>query len=94
MIKAAMKAMSMATKVSIRQDPEGVLGMQFMISNPGEGPENTFIDFRFLAQREDEEDEGEEEEDGDNDDEEQAEEVGGGGESYGEFGDEDEDIFI
>ncbi|GAB1310038.1 checkpoint clamp complex protein Rad1 [Madurella fahalii] len=64
MIKSASEAMKIASKVSLRGDGQGVLSMQFMVEV--EGPEPSFLDFRFVpyAVCEDE-DMGEEEEDGD-----------------------------
>ncbi|KAL7271932.1 checkpoint clamp complex protein Rad1 [Rhizina undulata] len=46
LFKHALRAMSIATKVSIRGDSLGVLSMQFMIEADGGMP--NFIDFRFL----------------------------------------------
>ncbi|KAK5945234.1 checkpoint clamp complex protein Rad1 [Knufia obscura] len=59
LIKKAGRAMNVATKVSIRQDRQGVLSLQFMIeamdTQAGSGPGNaassgrfSFIDFRFV----------------------------------------------
>jgi len=64
LIKGATRAMSMANKVSIRGDEQGVLSMQFMIEVEGGGV--SFVDFRFVAYvpedgEGDEEDEEEEE---------------------------------
>jgi len=55
--------MSMANKVSIRGDDQGVLSLQFMIELEGGGV--SFVDFRFVAYvpEEGEGDEEEEEED-------------------------------
>ena len=47
LIKGASRAMSMATKVSIRGDEQGVLSLQFMIEVEGGGV--SFVDFRFVA---------------------------------------------
>ena len=46
--------MSVATKVSIRADAQGVLSLQFMIEM--EGGKVSFVDFRFVPQIEDDED--------------------------------------
>lgn len=46
LIKAASRAMEIATKVSIRTDEQGVLSLQFMIEV--EGGSYTFVDFRFV----------------------------------------------
>ncbi|KAL8764701.1 MAG: hypothetical protein Q9209_007924 [Squamulea sp. 1 TL-2023] len=46
LIKAATRAMSIASKVSIRGDQQGVLSFQFMIEIEGIGV--SFIDFRFV----------------------------------------------
>lgn len=46
LIKAAARAMALATKVSIRGDDQGVLSLQFMIEV--EGGVVSFIDFRFV----------------------------------------------
>ncbi|KAI9771118.1 MAG: ssDNA endodeoxyribonuclease [Geoglossum simile] len=66
LIKAASKAMALASKVSIRGDEVGVLSLQFMIEVEGGGV--SFVDFRFVpftAQEgeDDEEEDGEREED-------------------------------
>jgi len=63
LITGASKAMSMANKVSIRGDDQGVLSLQFMIELEGGGV--SFVDFRFVAYvpEEGEGDEEEEEED-------------------------------
>ena len=47
LIKGASRAMSMASKVSIRGDEQGVLSLQFMIEVEGGGV--SFVDFRFVA---------------------------------------------
>ncbi|MCJ1248883.1 ssDNA endodeoxyribonuclease [Trapelia coarctata] len=47
LIMGASKAMSMANKVSIRGDDQGVLSLQFMIELEGGGV--SFVDFRFVA---------------------------------------------
>lgn len=46
LIKGASRAMSIATKVSIRSDGEGVLSLQFMVEVEGGGI--SFVDFRFV----------------------------------------------
>lgn len=46
LIKGASRAMSIATKVSIRSDEQGVLSLQFMIEVEGGGI--SFVDFRFV----------------------------------------------
>lgn len=46
LVKAASRAMEMATKVSIRTDEQGVLSLQFMIEVEGGG--YSFVDFRFV----------------------------------------------
>ncbi|KAL8653099.1 MAG: hypothetical protein Q9210_002296 [Variospora velana] len=46
LVKAASRAMDMASKVSIRGDEQGVLSLQFMIEL--EGGRVSFIDFRFV----------------------------------------------
>ncbi|ODQ55904.1 Rad1-domain-containing protein [Saitoella complicata NRRL Y-17804] len=58
MIRHAIKAMSLATKVSVRADEDGVMSMQFMI-DVGEG-HFSFVDFRFLPELEDENERGNE----------------------------------
>ncbi|KAI9840528.1 MAG: ssDNA endodeoxyribonuclease [Thelocarpon superellum] len=45
-IKAASRAMAIASKVSIRGDEQGVLSLQFMIETEGGGV--SFVDFRFV----------------------------------------------
>ena len=46
LIRGASRAMSIATKVSIRGDEQGVLSLQFMIEVDGGGV--SFVDFRFV----------------------------------------------
>lgn len=46
MVKAAARAMAIASKVSIRCDDQGVLSLQFMIDTENGGV--SFIDFRFV----------------------------------------------
>ena len=46
LIKAAGRAMAIASKVSIRADTHGVLSLQFMIEVEGGGV--SFVDFRFM----------------------------------------------
>ncbi|KAI9868102.1 MAG: ssDNA endodeoxyribonuclease [Trichoglossum hirsutum] len=63
LIKAASRAMAIASKVSIRGDDVGVLSLQFMIEVEGGGV--SFVDFRFVpfvAQEGEEDEEGENEE--------------------------------
>ncbi|OLL27063.1 DNA damage checkpoint control protein rad1 [Neolecta irregularis DAH-3] len=48
MIKLASKAMSLATKASVRTDENGVLSIQFMISFSN--GKNSFVDFRYLPE--------------------------------------------
>ncbi|KAI9817100.1 MAG: ssDNA endodeoxyribonuclease [Pycnora praestabilis] len=57
-IKAAGKAMALASKVSIRGDYQGVLSLQFMIEVEGGGV--SFVDFRFVPFLEEEGDDDEE----------------------------------
>ena len=53
LVQKAAKAMSLATKVSIRADTQGVLSLQFMIEV--EAGKVSFVDFRFVPLVEDEE---------------------------------------
>lgn len=46
LIKAAIEALRISSKVSIRGDAQGVLNMQFMVGI--EGDDNSFIDFTFV----------------------------------------------
>jgi len=46
LIKAASRAMTAASKVSIRTDEQGVLSLQFMIEVEGGGV--SFIEMRFV----------------------------------------------
>ncbi|KAF2268235.1 Rad1-domain-containing protein [Lojkania enalia] len=50
LIQKAARAMSVATKVSIRSDTQGVLSLQFMIEVDAgaEGAKVSFVDFRFV----------------------------------------------
>ncbi|KAF1831163.1 Rad1-domain-containing protein [Decorospora gaudefroyi] len=64
LIQRAARAMSVATKVSIRADTQGVLSLQFMIEvegggSSGGGGKISFVDFRFvpLVEEDDDEDE-------------------------------------
>jgi cell cycle checkpoint protein len=68
-IAATKKALSAATKVSIRADDQGVLSLQFMIENL-EGGGVSFVDFRFVPLVGEEGDEVEVEAGGSNTDEE------------------------
>jgi cell cycle checkpoint protein len=56
MVQKAARAMSAATKVSLRGDSQGVLSLQFMIEV--EAGKVSFIDFRFVPFVLEEEDEG------------------------------------
>lgn len=47
LLKAATRAMGMASKVSIRGDECGVLNMQFLVGVESEGV--SYVDFRFVA---------------------------------------------
>jgi cell cycle checkpoint protein len=63
-VRKAVKAMTVAEKVSIRTDSQGVLSLQFMVQL--EGGHVTFVDFKFVPHvAEDEEDDDEEEEEDD-----------------------------
>jgi cell cycle checkpoint protein len=68
MVKAALEAMRLASKVSVRGDEQGVLSLQFMVEVEGGGV--SFVDFRFVPFIRGEEDDEEEEQSGDNEDEE------------------------
>ncbi|PQE18807.1 repair Rad1 Rec1 Rad17 protein [Rutstroemia sp. NJR-2017a WRK4] len=68
MVKAALEAMRLASKVSVRGDEQGVLSLQFMVEVEGGGV--SFVDFRFVPFIRGEEDEDDEEQSGDNEDEE------------------------
>lgn len=64
MIRAAVRAMSIASKVSIRVDNQGVLSLQFMIELVELEGKVSFVDFRFvpfLLEPDDEDDTGHEE---------------------------------
>ncbi|OBT54933.1 hypothetical protein VE04_04385 [Pseudogymnoascus sp. 24MN13] len=61
MVKAAVEAMKLASKVSFRGDSQGVLSLQFMIEVDGGGI--SFIDFRFVPFISGDEDDTESEED-------------------------------
>jgi cell cycle checkpoint protein len=58
LIQRAARAMSVATKVSVRVDEQGVLSLQFMIEV--EVGKVSFVDFRFVPLVEEEEEEGDE----------------------------------
>jgi cell cycle checkpoint protein len=66
LIQKAARAMSVATKVSIRVDAQDVLSMQFMVEVDGSGGAGSgdsaakvsFVDFRFVPLVEDEEEQG------------------------------------
>ncbi|KAL8629459.1 hypothetical protein Q9189_004850 [Teloschistes chrysophthalmus] len=70
LIKAASRAMQLATKVSIRGDEQGVLSLQFMIELEGGGV--SFIDFRFVPLLPEEGEEDEDNEEGHDDDMDEA----------------------
>ena len=63
LIQKAARAMSVATKVSVRVDTQDVLSMQFMIEVDGSGGSGSgdsaarvsFVDFRFVPLVEDDE---------------------------------------
>ncbi len=73
LIQKAARAMSVATKVSVRVDTQGVLSLQFMIEVEGSGAPSTgnnasgaagpgkvsFVDFRFVPLVEEDDEEGE-----------------------------------
>lgn len=66
MIRAAVRAMALAEKVSIRTDDQGVLNLQFMV--PLEAGYVTFVDFKlvpFIPEDGDEEDEDDADAEGD-----------------------------
>ncbi|KAL1612804.1 checkpoint clamp complex protein Rad1 [Paraconiothyrium brasiliense] len=58
LLQRAARAMSVATKVSVRVDEQGVLSLQFMIEV--EVGKVSFVDFRFVPLVEEEEDDGDE----------------------------------
>lgn len=66
LIQKAARAMSVASKVSVRVDTQGVLSMQFMIEvEPAAGggtSKVSFVDFRFVPLVEDENEAGDEDE--------------------------------
>ncbi|KAJ9656027.1 checkpoint clamp complex protein Rad1 [Coniosporium apollinis] len=63
LVRAASRAMAVATKVSIRADEQGMLSLQFMIEV--DGRKVSFVDFRFVPLvDEDAEDEEREQEEG------------------------------
>lgn len=67
LIKKAGRAMQLASKVSVRQDSQGVLSLQFLVDSIQSGPSNAtqaqpgsnplFIDYRFLPLIDEDEDE-------------------------------------
>jgi cell cycle checkpoint protein len=69
LVRYAVRAMAVASKVSIRGDGAGVLSLQFMVEWEGKA---SFIDFRFLPVEE-----GEEEAGGDGDGDGDGDEDGG-----------------
>jgi len=81
LIQRAARAMSVATKVSVRMDDQGVLSLQFMIEV--ESGKVSFVDFRFVPLVEDDEGEGE----GD-------ETMAGDGEGGSRSGSEDENMLV
>lgn len=60
LIRAAQRAMSSASKVSLRLDEEGVLSMQYLVEVDVPGADNgvAFVDFRVVPLVEGEDDEG------------------------------------
>jgi cell cycle checkpoint protein len=78
MVKAALEAMKLASKVSVRGDEQGVLSLQFMVEVEGGGV--SFVDFRFVPFIRGEEDDDDDGQSGDNADED---------EEYGDMEDED-----
>ncbi|KAL9600794.1 MAG: hypothetical protein Q9219_002932 [cf. Caloplaca sp. 3 TL-2023] len=66
LVKAASRAMAIASKVSIRGDEQGVLSLQFMIEV--DGGRVSFIDFRFVPLLPEEGEEAEEDEDAEEED--------------------------
>ncbi|KAK6496812.1 ssDNA endodeoxyribonuclease [Arthrobotrys musiformis] len=54
LVRKAMRAMGVASKVSLRGDGEGVLSMQYLVEVGEKGAAPTFIDFRFLPLNHDE----------------------------------------
>ncbi|KAK6539303.1 ssDNA endodeoxyribonuclease [Orbilia ellipsospora] len=85
LVRKAMRAMGVASKVSLRGDEMGVLSMQYLIEMPEKGGAPTFIDFRFLPLNE-----------GDSSDDDRDD--GRGGESDddggGDGGDEGEEMML
>lgn len=64
LVQKAARAMSVATKVSVRADTQGVLSLQFLVEVEGAGSSASggkisFVEFRFVPLVEDEEDEAE-----------------------------------
>ncbi|KAF3916067.1 hypothetical protein ABW21_db0207309 [Orbilia brochopaga] len=82
LIRKAMKAMSVASKVSLRGDEPGVLSMQYLIEMPDKTSAPTFIDFRFLPLTDEDRSDDEADDDG--------EDTGGSGGG----GDEGEDMML
>lgn len=66
MVKAAIDAMRIASKVSIRGDGQGVLSLQFLVGNEGGGQDFLLFSFVPYVDLEDEDD-GEDDEDPDED---------------------------
>jgi cell cycle checkpoint protein len=74
LVKAAIDAMRVASKVSIRGDRQGVLSLQFMVEVEGGGI--SYVDFRFVPYVEGEEDtDGEIETDEDYEDDDESQEI-------------------
>lgn len=70
MIKTAVEAMRVSTKVSIRGDGQGVLNLQFIVENEGGDRDHNFLVFTFVPyvlHDDDDDDEEEDEEDVDED---------------------------
>ena len=65
LVKAASRAMEIATKVSIRTDEQGVLSLQFMIEVDTGG--FSFVDFRFVPFLPEDGEEGQDDEESDDD---------------------------
>lgn len=59
MIKTAIEAMRISSKVSIRGDRQGVLSLQFLVGNEGGGQDFLLFSFvPYVEHEDDEEDEG------------------------------------
>ncbi|ORY16625.1 Rad1/Rec1/Rad17 [Clohesyomyces aquaticus] len=90
LVQKAARAMSVATKVSIRRDVQGVLSLQFMIEV--ESGKVSFVDFRFVPLVEEEDEEGREGEETMMGVREEGEGRDRGSGSRSESGTEDEDM--